>query len=613
MAFSFLKIRWQKTVFVIALWLITIVAALAFLINIYWSPVLADRLKTTILNSTDSLYSVSFSAASLHVIEGRIIIDNLELKPNMAVYNRRKKLHLAPNSLYTLKIKRLSIAHTHPLNLYFQKKLDIAQITINTPSLSVDYEQNRDQDTLIKDRRTPYQMISKVLKSVHVESIVLKDVKFRYTDHGGSKNDVSGFEHVNFTATDLLIDSLTQNDKTRFLFCKDINTEINNYEGTSYNKRYKYSIDNISFSTSTSQLNITGINFGPDKTVNDFFKTTPSDCFAIKLDSLQLSNFDFKMYNKYHKLYGSKLRLSNGSVHIYDNPAPNDITVDGSEGFPHVLLRKLKTDIRIDTIQINNTGIFYTEYNPKSGEDGTLSFEKTSGNFLNVTNNKTALQKNNLATANLQTYLMNAGRLNVQFTFNLTDALAPFSFKGHLGAMDLHKVNPIAMPLAMVKIASGNVKSLDFNMNADKRASKGSLMILYNDLKVSLLKKDSADHTLKKMGLASLLANALVIKRNNPDQNQKPRYYYGSYARNRNITMYTFMWRSLLAGLKSNAGYDASTENTVKQKISDFKNGQADRKAKKAIRQQRRAERRQRRALKQQEKEAKKQQEQEAQ
>jgi hypothetical protein len=109
------------------------------------------------------------------------------------------------------------------------------------------------------------------------------------------------------------------------------------------------------------------------------------------------------------------------------------------------------------------------------------------------------------------------------------------------------------------------------------------------------------------------LANALVIKRNNPDQNQKPRYYYGSYARNRNITMYTFMWRSLLAGLKSNAGYDASTENTVKQKISDFKNGQADRKAKKAIRQQRRAERRQRRALKQQEKEAKKQQEQEAQ
>jgi hypothetical protein len=70
------------------------------------------------------------------------------------------------------------------------------------------------------------------------------------------------------------------------------------------------------------------------------------------------------------------------------------------------------------------------------------------------------------------------------------------------------------------------------------------------------------------------------------------------------------MWKSLFVGLKSSAGYDAATEQTVKKKINDFKTGKANRQANKAIRIQHRAERRHRRELRKQEKELRKQQEQ---
>jgi hypothetical protein len=608
MPIKFIKKQWKKMVLCIAVLLFVAISVLAFLVNLYWSPILSEKLRSTVLTSTDSLYSLSFSKADLHVLRGRLIIRNIELKPNMEVYNRRKKLHLAPNSLYTLQIKKLIIDHVHPLMLYFDKKLDIAQLAISGPTLHVDYEQNRSQDTILNNNKTPYQLISKVLKSVHVQSIVLDGVNFSYTAHNGNKPDVAEFKDLNFNATEFLLDEESQKDKSRFLFCKDVGVEMNNYEGISDDKRYRYKIDYLTFSTQSSQLNITGMSYLPVTTPNEFFKTTPADCYAIKLDSLRLNNFDYKTYSKYHKIYGSGLTLSSGSVQVFDNPAPNDTTKDRSINFPQLVLSRLKMDLRIDTVQINRVGIYYTEYNPLSDQSGTIWFSNTGGRIFNVTNNKAALQKNNIATAQLETNLMNFGRLNVQLAFDLTDANAAFNYKGHMYPMDLKKINPVAAPLGMVKIASGKLNSLDFDMHADKTRAKGNVLVLYNDLKIAVLKKDD-ENKLQKMGIVSLLANALVIKRNNPNDNAPPRIFKVNYVRKKSQSIFTLMWKSLFLGLKSTAGYDAATEQTVKKKMNDFKQGKAERQAKKALRKQHRAERRQRREQKRQEKEFKKQQE----
>lgn len=263
-----------------------------------------------------------------------------------------------------------------------------------------------------------------------------------------------------------------------------------------------------------------GLSLIPGTTHEEFFKATPNDLFALKLDSLRLYNFDFKLYSKYHKVFASNLTLSNGSVEIFDNPAPNDTTGDKSTGFPHVLLAELKPELRIDTVQLNRIGVFYTATGPKSGEEGTVGFNNITGKIFNVTNNKEALKKNNISTANLQTYFMNRGRLNVQFAFNLTDPKAQFSYKGHMGDMDLKKVSPVSMPLALVKIASGKLQSLDFDMIADKKSARGSIVALYHDLKISVMKKDDKDQKIKKMSIMSLFANTLVIKRNNPNMDE---------------------------------------------------------------------------------------------
>src|SRR6185437_10964039 len=195
--------------------------------------------------------------------------------------------------------------------------------------------------------------------------------------------------------------------------------------------------------------------------------------------------------------------LTDGSLHLFANPIPGDSTKDNSPNYPQMLLKRLGIDLKIDSIHAKKISIYYTELNNKSKEPGTVIFANTSGYLYNITNNKAALVQNSLATAKLQSYFMNVAPLNVDFSFKLGDDNMPFGYRGSLGAIDLKKVNPIAVPLGMVKISSGKVKQLTFNYTASKQQVHGKLQVLYNDLRVTILKRDGNDTGghLKKMSI----------------------------------------------------------------------------------------------------------------
>ncbi|MGZ3753533.1 MAG: hypothetical protein ACXVAU_19765, partial [Mucilaginibacter sp.] len=201
---NFFKRKWQKRLFIFFAIFLSLILILSFLVNLYWSPILASKVKSTVLTSSDSLYTVDFSDAKLHIIRGEIDIYNITLKPDTTVYNRRKKRHLAPNNLIELHVKRIVLSHIHPFQLYFQDKLDIGEIILREPELKVSYQLNHTKDTTTKDNRTTWQKISRSLKSIHIGQISLNDVKLKYDDYSGNKLAVSELKEMNLSATDLL-------------------------------------------------------------------------------------------------------------------------------------------------------------------------------------------------------------------------------------------------------------------------------------------------------------------------------------------------------------------------------------------------------------------------
>jgi len=578
--------------------LAAVVLILAFLVNHYWSPILAKKVRSVVLESSDSLYRADFSSAELHVLRGQIIFYNITLLPDTAVYNRRVKQHLAPNNLVSLHVKRLILDHIHPFTLYFKHRLDIGQIILSAPELDDSYQLNHTKDTVIKDHRTVWQKMSKSLHSVHIGQIFLNDVQLRYKDYSGNKVAISELKEMNLSASDLLIDSATQTDRSRLLYCKDIVAELNNYKGTSPSGLYNYKINHLKLSTLTSRLDIEGLRLSPINKDKFFYKTT-KDRFDVYLDSVQLNHFDYLSYHKYRTVNTSCVIIKKGRFSLFNNPnKSNKPGVDKLKSFPHVALSKLTTDIRIDTLLVRHLDVAYSEYNKKSYQTGTISFNNTHGRFLNVTNNKAALFKNNICTVQLNTLFLNKGELNVSFNFDLTAKDAAYSYKGSLGPMDLEDINPATMPFAMVKITSGTEKRLDFDIHANSTINKGKLTLLYNNLKVKLLAPDTNLDGFKGKLIESLYANIFILKHDNPDkEGETPRSFTINYVRPKESPFFKTVWNTLLAGIKPSAGLDDKKMQATQAQLTEHQLNKQNRLKKRAERKQRRAEKKRQKEL----------------
>ncbi len=165
--------------------------------------------------------------------------------------------------------------------------------------------------------------------------------------------------------------------------------------------------------------------------------------------------------------------------------------------------------------------------------------------------------------------------------------------------MNLQAANPAIKPFAMVKIVTGTLKQMTFNITANRQKATGNVQVLYNNLKINILKADTVLDALKKRTIASLYANLFIIKHNNPDKpGERPRSFNVDYIRTAETPFFKFMWQTLLTGIKPCAVLDKKTQDATAELVKQQALKKEERKKKKQIRIERRAERRMRRAEK---------------
>jgi hypothetical protein len=597
---QYLKHKWQKVLLIALGTLAGLILLAALLVNTILTPILSKKLKNAVLEASDSLYHINFTKAELHLFRGEVMLYDITLTADTLVYQQMKRRGKDPANLLQLRVKRLIISDAHPFKLYFKKKLEIGLITLNKPEVQMSKFAQK-PDTAQKDERTLYQKLSKSLKLINVGAIALNEIKLIYTDYTGKKPAVSKFNNMSLKATDLLIDSATQTDTARTLYCRDITTQLFNFSGVTKTGLYTYSVKSVKLSTQTSRLTIAGIDLQPlpSKT---FFAKSKEDRFLLHLDTLQLNDFDFQTYRKQQNINVRNVIATKGTFEVSSNPNPPVLTGDRLVTFPHWLIRQVKMGINADTVQVKNIKVTYKEFNKKVMKTGAIWFTNTTGSFYNITNKKYLLKKNNICTAKLSTYFMQKGKLSLVFKFNLNDASYNYSYQGHLGPMDAAAANPAVMPLGMVKIDSGSVKALDFNIHSTQKTSTGKVTLLYNDLKITML-GPGADKTYRKKPVLSLFANGLVVKNNNPDKaGMLPRSANLVFVRPANYPFFETVWLTLLSGIKSCAMGKAEPKE-VKKPLTDKEKKKQEKELKKAQKKKEKEEKEHRKKL---EEEAKK-------
>ena len=318
----------------------------------------------------------------------------------------------------------------------------------------------------------------------------------------------------------------------------------------SADKRYKMNVGAFDMDNGSSSMRIKNFSVTPMFTEASFSKslTRQEDLYNLEFKNIVLGGIDTRLLVTKKRLEAETATLQ-PIVKIYrDRTVPPDNSSKVGK-YPHQLLQTIKVPFSIKKIMVKDGYVAYKEKSDLSMKSGTVVFKNINGTITNVTNIKELISKNNILTLDATTSFMEVSQLHSVWKLQLNSPNGAFEVSGEGGAFNAPVLNPMIEALGMASIKSGKVNKITFNLKGTDNIATGSSVLLYQDLKVELLKKDSGD--LKKKGLMSLLTNAL-IKDANP-QNGTVRTGEINYQRDITKSFFNLLWKSVFSVIKKTA------------------------------------------------------------
>lgn len=540
-----------------------------------WKPMLQQRLKELVLKSTDSLYHIGYSDFDLNIASGNATLKDFKLIPDTAVYQKLVALKKAPDNLFRLDVKKLTIKNVGAREAYQERILNIDNISIDKPNLTIINKRYAFNDTVkVGKSKTPYQLINKIFKQLKIDSISLKDISVNYINKSDAVTRHTALKHLDINISDITIDSLSANDPNRFYYTKGVEVILHDYEINTPDSLYKVKLKRIYFSTALRRIILNKVALEPRYNEKEFYDKTgeAKDRFDLRFKRIDINDIDLQKFLRDQKLYAGTMDLKNPNIVIYSNNAYKGKKTSKIGKDPHQALQKVALDMKLNRLNIYKADISYSETDKTSGATGIITFSNASGYILNVTNDPEVKRRNPYMIARIKTTFMNTAPLQVNFKFNLAAKNGAFNYSGMLGSFDGRKLDKLVKPLALVHVQSADIDKLTFNVNASNYAGKGHLEFYYKNLDIQLLKKVDGQAELQNQGLVSKLASTLIIEKSNPDKKGNFRPGPIDLKREPTTSFFSFLYKGLLDGLKPSVGFDKKTENKVNIAVTKVSN-----------------------------------------
>ena len=553
----------KKFILVLSVLLVVAVGAYLYLRNTrlkVLEPYVKPKLNDLVIKASDSLYHLTIEKFETDVTDSLILI-NAHLYPDTAVFARMESQHKAPNDLFDVTVRRLAISELTPTAFAAGGVIDIGSLLIDNPVVKVwhkkqPYNVGEENDS----SRTIYQQIQKDIRRIKVDAVRLNDVDFIYTNKNRG-NKQTRLLNINLLFTDILLDSTTQFDHGRFFFTKTGQINLKNYTLNTDDGLYQFSVRNIGIQTHTKEIQLSGLQLKPRLSKKNFYKQVKvsKDIYELAIGQVNLSEVDWWSSMAEESLLVHKAELKKGEIKIYkDRSMPSE---PGSKlgKYPHQLLVKAPLQMNIDSVQLSDVDVAYTELNPKSGQEGTIRFNRVNGTLEHVTNIQEEIKKKPFCTIRARASFMNKTPLKARFVLDLLHAQkGNFQVDVSMGAISGADLNSITVPLGLVKINSLNLKSLDASIKGNNYAATGTVKLLYNDLNITALKE--AGDTLKKRGLLSFIANTFVLKKENPQAGKPVRVEPAGWQRDTQKSFFNLVWKTVFSGAAKTIGYKVKKE-----------------------------------------------------
>ncbi|TMI62042.1 MAG: hypothetical protein E6H07_17415 [Bacteroidetes bacterium] len=509
-------------------------------------PLIIERLQQLVAKTSNNIYALSIGDMKADVLASTASFQNVVLKPDKKRADSLNELRIAPAEIFAFSFPKFEVEGINFDDILTEKTMDYKLVKLTNPVFEI--YRNKNDTKEIKEDFT--QRFLKEMKKLSVQNLIVEGG--RIIIHNKGRSNV--LKDVTINMKDILVDSATRNDRSRFLFAKKASLSFKDYKAEMSKGQYNLAIDKVNVEVPEQKLTLANLSFNSPLNKKEFSSRQKfsKEYFQFSFPSVTLNGVDWwKLVNE-DEVVAKEITINSGKLLIYlDRSLPPRSKMGN---FPVDLLMKLAMKINIDRLKTNDLDFAYEEYNPLSQQSGTIHVNNISMNIANVSN-RTGKGLSPV-TVNGNGLLMGKIPVKADFTFNRENYKSG-GFTARISSdkdFDGTMINSFAMPMGMVKIEKGELQKLDANIQGDQLQASGDITVLYKDLKLFPLEKDKGEKELDKKGVTSLVANAFVLKKDNPKEGEEIRKVQAAFKRIPEGGFFMLVWKTIMTGTLKTIG-----------------------------------------------------------
>ena len=498
----------------LGIWFLIILAILFFIIKgIEWR--IESKFLDRINSNPDRAYNITYSDFDLNTFLKGITLNEVSIEP----------INPGTGTLITGHVDYATINGLVWKDLLFGKNLNINEIAFEQPL----FEITPSTDTTKKASGKGLQvMFGDILSRVTLNSFRIQNGSIVLMDPI-SKNVKGEIKKVNILASEIETDSLKFKHIIPFQM-GNINIDI---EGVTFelNDYTHFKLGHFHYNLKEEEFSLNDISLGYTIDWVEVSKLVGIQNDIIELNVKEIAIHKIEPSSNFYTqldIDAQKVSIDELNIKLQRNkniPRPPDTAKPIFQG----IVNAIPIAILIDSIQISNSSITYSELGANKNESGSIKIQQINGNITKVTNMpKEQLNKGQLM-ASINASIEGEAEINLDLSVPYENST--FSLDLDVGEMELTKLNPTLKPLAGVEIVSGQMSRIKYQMEAGPIHSQNKLVFDYSDLHLIMINEKSKNKHKKKV-LLSAIANTAIRANNLPGQKK---YLTSDYQSQRNI------------------------------------------------------------------------------
>jgi hypothetical protein len=207
----------------------------------------------------------------------------------------------------------------------------------------------------------------------------------------------------------------------------------------------------------------------------------------------------------------------------------------------------------VGRLRIEHSDLQFSERDADGTRFGTLRFAELSALLTNVTNDPGLMTPATPCEIDFRALLGGAGPLVLRMKYDLSAPSLNLTYQGSIGHMDARAFNSMLVSYKGYRIRSGELDSVDFQVDVRADTARGSLTLLYHDLEVETLDKSSRGRDLKDV-LQTFFFNTFKLKSKNPSHDEPARVASLWHPRTPQTPLLRFIWQTVRDGVFKTIG-----------------------------------------------------------